>query len=68
MPSYKFALAKSLLEIASDQSAFVKMADLALPFSRRNSLLFFVQCDFFVCHQNSRRRERYYVAKQGFQT
>ncbi len=32
--SYKFALAKSLLEVADGQKSFVKMEDLALPFSR----------------------------------
>jgi hypothetical protein len=32
--SYKFALAKSLLELATDQSTFMRLDDLAVPFSR----------------------------------
>lgn len=32
--SYKFALAKSLLELATDEQTFIRLEDLAIPFSR----------------------------------
>ena len=32
--SYKFALAKSLLEISSGENTFIKLDDLAVPFSK----------------------------------